>query len=113
VETLGPAEFAGEELRRPGTVVVAFLAEWCPFCVDFKPEFEARAEASRVAFAYADLTEYANPLWEQFAVEVVPTVVAFEGGRATWRVDGIRGRGIPLPKLDAQLRPWAKGSVTA
>ncbi|MFI5413231.1 MAG: protein disulfide isomerase family protein, partial [Candidatus Lutacidiplasmatales archaeon] len=39
METLTAADFRKTQLLRDGTWVVAFLADWCPFCRSFRPEF--------------------------------------------------------------------------
>lgn len=111
METLPPDDFEGDRLRRPGRAVVAFVAEWCPFCRSFFPEFAARAAGSGVPFAYADISDEEDPRWERFGIEVVPTVLGFEEGRIAWRVDGIFHQGMPWGQLDPALRRWSGEAV--
>jgi thioredoxin 1 len=101
VERVGVEAFEGEGLRRPGTVAVAFLADWCPFCRVFAPEFERLAEDGGPATLVADVTDEASPLWDRFRIEVVPTVVVFHDGQAIFRADGVPGQGLGAEALAA------------
>jgi thioredoxin 1 len=99
VETVSASAFDEDRLHRAGLWAVAFVADWCPFCREFLPRFEARATSSGAGLLFADVTDEASPLWEEFDLEVVPTVVAFRDGTAIGRLDGILGRGIADPAL--------------
>jgi thioredoxin 1 len=101
LERLGAADFDGVRLRRSGTWGVGFLAEWCPFCRSFEPKFEGLAGTTPAHLAIADVTDEESPLWERFSVEVVPTVIVFRDGEATFRRDGRLGRGLGEPDLQA------------
>ncbi len=84
---VGPEAFDGRSLLRPGVWAVAFLADWCPYCREFAPEFAGLAGPGR-ALAVADLTDDDAPLWERFEVEIVPSVIVFRDGEAVLRIDG-------------------------
>jgi thioredoxin 1 len=102
LERLDERAFDGKKLLRPGTRAVAFLAEWCGFCRDFGPQF---AEiGTRPQLAVADLTDLNSPLWEEFEVQVVPTVVVFRDGRPVLRRDGVAGEGLSAADLAAIRR---------
>jgi thioredoxin 1 len=101
MERLGAEAFEGDRLRRGGTWAVAFLADWCPYCRAFAPEFERLQESGQFELAEADLTDEESPLWNQFAVEVVPTIVAFREGKVIFRRDGILGQGLSTADLAA------------
>jgi thioredoxin 1 len=107
MERLGPEAFEGARLARRGTWVVAFLADWCPFCRAFAPDFEALQGAGPFEIAVADVSDENNPLWERFDVEVIPTLVAFRDGAAVFRRDGRSGRGLGTPDLKALQRALA------
>jgi thioredoxin 1 len=100
LDRVGPGEFDGERLKRQGVVAVAFLADWCPFCRAFEPEFARLAERG-IRLLVADVTPEESPLWERFQVEVVPTVVVFRSGQAVFRADGVPGRGLDAAALAA------------
>ena len=99
METFTPDRFDGQVLRRPGRYAVVFTADWCPFCRSFLPEFSSLAGPG-FDVARVDLTDLSNPLWEQFEVEVVPTVIVFREGRITLRVDGVAGVGLGPRDVD-------------
>ncbi|MGA9839706.1 MAG: thioredoxin domain-containing protein [Thermoplasmata archaeon] len=109
MERLGPDAFQGDRLRRPGVWAVAFVADWCPFCRSFVPEFENLRGSGTFEIATADLTEDDDPLWEQFGVEVVPTVVVFRDGAVVFRRDGRLGRGLGASDLSALRGALTKG----
>jgi thioredoxin 1 len=98
---IGPAEFDGERLRRPGTVAVAFLADWCPFCRRFEPEFAQLPGGQAYRLVVADLTSEASPLWDRFRIEIVPTVIVYRDGRSVFRADGVAGQGLGARDLAA------------
>jgi thioredoxin 1 len=100
LERLGAEAFHGRRLNRSGTWAVAFLADWCPFCRRFVPEFAALA-GHGFGIAVADVTSDQSPLWEQFGIEVIPTVIVFRNGTATFRADGRYMEGLDSQDLDA------------
>jgi len=92
---LTAADFEGSALKTARSLAVVFTASWCPFCSDFTPMFKSTLTENQLPYGSVDLTSYNNPLWETFQIEVVPTVVIFENGKVTYRVDGVYGRGLP------------------
>lgn len=103
--------FENDHLRRPGTWIVAFLADWCPFCHRFLPLFDALAGDDGFRLAVGDVTSEESPLWESFHIDVVPTVVVFREGRPVFRADGILGVGLPREALE-QARSAARSPPT-
>jgi len=97
----GTAAFEGRRLRRPGVVAVAFLADWCPFCRAFRPHFSRLGRNEGWSALVADVSSEENPLWDEFHLEVLPTVVVFREGRAILRVDGVPGVGLGRSDLRA------------
>jgi thioredoxin len=93
-ERVGAEAFDGHRLRRTGTWVVAFLADWCPFCRAFEPQFEELAARSGPSLLIADVSDESSPLWERFGLDVVPTVVVFRAGEPMFRADGVLGQGL-------------------
>ncbi|MCA1814722.1 MAG: thioredoxin family protein [Halobacteriales archaeon] len=103
-----PADGFDERLRTLGRVAVLFTADWCPHCRRFEPEFAA---AQGLPLARADISdEEGDARWEQFGIQVVPTIIVFDDGKPVARLDGVLGRGISAPQLrmflDAQRRAW-------
>ncbi|MGD0718950.1 MAG: thioredoxin family protein [Thermoplasmata archaeon] len=114
MERWGAEAFRGERLDRPGDWGVCFLAEWCPFCIDYLRRFKKLDGAADFPIAVADVTDLESPLWEIFRLDVVPTLVAFRGGTAIWRKDGVHMVGLreeDLGELRAALsRPHPRGT---
>jgi thioredoxin 1 len=104
VQTL-PREDFEEHTAKLGTVVVAFLAEWCPFCTRFEDAFQgAAARHAGTPFAIADISDDdTDPRWDKYGIRVVPTVIVFRDGRPAARIDGILGRGIAPAELEQGL----------
>ena len=87
-------DFSQDRAHRSGLWAVAFLADWCPFCRSFRPEFEALEGRHPFSVARVDLTSEESLLWDTFRIEVVPTVALFRDGLLVWRRDGRRLRGL-------------------
>jgi len=100
VPTLEPTAFRGTDLDRAGTVAVAFVADWCPFCRRFDPEF-AELQGQGFELARADLSSESSSLWDDFHIEVVPTVIVFRDGRTIFRADGRYGHGLDERDMSA------------
>ena len=92
---LGPSDFEGQRLKKNGTLAVLFAAEWCHLCRSFRSIFNSALSGKGMAGALADLSDPENPLWEQFGIDVVPTVMVFKEGEVVYRKDGMLGRGLP------------------
>jgi thioredoxin-like negative regulator of GroEL len=85
-----------EEHAKPHKqVLVLFCASWCPFCREFFAPFAkavAKYSFDKVLRVYIDDND--NPLWEDYDIEAVPTVMLFEQGKATHRLDAQLGFGL-------------------
>jgi hypothetical protein len=107
-DRLDASAFRADRLDRPGTWAVAFLDDNCPFCREFGPRFSSLAGGGEYRVARADVTDYASPLWDDFRLEVVPTVVLFRNGTAFDRWDGTLGLGLSeadLERIRSALAP--------
>ncbi len=93
-------DFVDGELKRTGLIVVMFYADWCPFCMVFKPTFEGFAAKESVDCGEVNISHYDDPLWEQFQIQVVPSVLVFRDGELIKRKDGVRFRGLQKADLD-------------
>ena len=49
------------------------------------------------------IDEEENPLWEAYKIDIVPTVIFFESGKALRRLDGRAGVGLTGKDLAAAL----------
>ena len=91
-----------ERLQAGDRVVVLFYASWCPFCARFLPIFQRHAgmvEGMHFVLAQDD----AEMLAPRYDVKVYPTVLLFEKGALSERLDGAAGVGLNEEKLLAFL----------
>ena len=82
-------------LKQNKQVLALFCSTWCPFCRSFFPAFNkgiAKYSFGRVIRVY--LEDDDNPLWEEYSVESVPTVILFEKAQVSSRLDARLGSGL-------------------
>jgi thiol-disulfide isomerase/thioredoxin len=80
-------------------VVALFYASWGPFCVKVLPAFQksTQGEGRHLIVVQDDQETMA----ETYAVKVYPTLLCFEKGAVTRRLDGVLGIGISEKDLKA------------
>jgi thioredoxin 1 len=85
------------ELSKSKKVMVLFYATWCPFCVRFVPTFDEEIAPFKFDHVvHALLDDYDNPLWDDYDISAVPTIILFEDGKVSKRLDGKLGRGLSV-----------------
>ena len=99
-----PDAFKRTVVQAEQPTVVMFWATWCPFCRRFKQEFERLASSRPWRFAAVYLDDEDNPLWDDYAVDVVPTLALFREGKLVDRLDGVLGYGIDRKMVDDFVR---------
>jgi thioredoxin 1 len=81
-----------EMLKTRNRVIVLIYASWCPFCMSFLPVFSRYSrEMADHCFMVKDDRE---TIADKYEVDVVPTVLFFENGVVSKRLDGILGVGL-------------------
>lgn len=96
-----------KELHKNGKVLVLFYASWCPFCTRFVPVFDKKVVNLKVgSVIHVVLDDYDNPLWDEYEVEAVPTVIFFEQGKVSRRLDGRFGVGLNEKQLSLWLQEF-------
>jgi len=102
LETTGKEELG--KIVAAGKAAVLFYAGWCPDCSRFMPVFDAAAAKAKVKVkvAKARIDEDENPIWDDYKIERVPTVVLFEDGKEKMRVEEKGGK-IDGKKLEKML----------
>ncbi len=75
------------------TAFVLFYAAWCPFCQRFLPVFERLARDYEESF-FRILFDGNEDLFDEYSVEVYPSVILFRAGTPAVRLDGIAGVGL-------------------
>lgn len=88
-----------KELQNKDKVFVLFYETWCPFSQRFLPIFSkfSKTETRECIEVIAD---YKLKLCDQFLVEVFPTVLFFEKGKVSKRLDGQAGIGLNKQDLE-------------
>jgi len=85
-------------LKTKSMVFVLFYASWCPFSQKFLPIFEKYAQENSQSCLRVKIDDKAK-LCEKYSVDVVPTVLLFERGAVTKRLDGTPGAGLDEKQL--------------
>ena len=85
-------------LRDKSRVFVLFYASWCPFSQRFLPVFEKQEKANPQICMRVKIDDKVK-LREKYEVDVVPTVLLFESGTVTKRLDGEPGAGLNEKQL--------------
>lgn len=100
---LSREDLQAKVLRTGKPFVVLFTTTWCPFCRCFEPVYKAYASRSRLDFAAVYLDELESPLWNEYHIDVVPTIAFFNEGEILKRIDGIPGVGLSENDLSSFL----------
>ena len=82
-------------LKHNKQVLALYCSSWCPFCRSFFPAFNkgiTKHKFERVIRVY--LEDDDNPLWEEYSVEAVSTVILFEKAQVLSRFDAGLGDGL-------------------
>jgi thioredoxin 1 len=83
------------QLSQSKKVVALFYASWCPFCRSFLSVFGKYAQTTDFAvFLRVKIDEDDNPLWEIYSLEAVPSIILFENGKVSRRLDCELGAGL-------------------
>lgn len=85
-----------------GKHLVLFYASWCPDCQFFLPEFNSIAAKFKGTAMKARIDDEANPIWDSYKIERVPTLILFEDGKELARA-AEKGGSIPESELNKLL----------
>jgi thioredoxin 1 len=92
-----------KELNANKKVVTLFYASWCPFCRSFLSVFAKHAEQDKTGlFLRVKIDEDENPMWETYSIAAVPSVILFENGKLSRRLDCELGAGL----TERQFSKW-------
>jgi thioredoxin 1 len=100
---LGSPEELDEAIRTRDKLMILFYASWCPFSRAFLTTYQDHAAAGDPCYARI-IVDDGDPLVDQYAIEVFPTVLFFEKGRLVQRLDGAYHRGLSQAQLEEFAR---------
>lgn len=91
------------QLAKNKRVLALFCASWCPYCRRFLPVFDENV-SNRVfnLVLRVRVDDYDNPLWDEYSIGAVPTVLLFDEGKVCRRLDGRFGYGLG----ENQFKEW-------
>jgi thioredoxin 1 len=93
----------GAQLKENKTVLAVFYSTWCPYCVRFMPSFNDQIGKSKFEnVVHVILDDDDNLLWDEYNIVAVPTIIYFEDGKVSNRLDGRLGLGLS----GTQLQKW-------
>ena len=96
------------ELKKNKTVLALFYSSWCSYCVRFVPTFDKKAVSLCFeSVIHVLLDDYDNPLWDNYDISAVPTVILFEEGKVSKRLDGRLGLGLSEGKFKVWIEEFA------
>jgi thiol-disulfide isomerase/thioredoxin len=88
------------QLERADKAFILFYESWCPFSRRFLPIFEKFAEKERRQCIQV-VADFKMELCDKYSIEVFPTVLFFEKGQVTKRLDGHAGEGLSKKELES------------
>jgi thiol-disulfide isomerase/thioredoxin len=92
-------------LQNNKRVLALFYASWCPYCRIFLPVFDKNASKRGFNLILrVKVDDYDNPLWDEYSIGAVPTVLFFDEEKVCRRLDGRFGYGLS----EKQLKEWLK-----
>ena len=93
------------ELAKSKRVLVLFYASWCSYCMRFVPFFEEKVSEQKFeSVIHVLLDDYDSPLWDEYGISAVPTIILFEGGKISKRLDGRLGTGLKEERFSVWLQ---------
>ncbi len=95
-----------KDLKAPGSKVVLFAAEWCGYCRRFISMIKSShsSEVNAQNFIIVNVDSEDRSLWDQYHIDLVPTLVVFKDGREVFRRDARAGIGLQEKDLDDALK---------
>jgi thioredoxin len=82
-------------LKAHPKAVALFYSSWCPFCRSFISVFDRHARTpANHAYIKVQIDDDDNPMWETYVLDAVPSLILFENGDVSKRLDCVRGVGL-------------------
>jgi thioredoxin-like negative regulator of GroEL len=88
-----------------GRVLALFSSSRCPFCQRFVKVFDTHVTKCKVDLkVHVNMDDHNSPLWDEFNVDAVPTLILFENGTIKSQLDANLGVGL----TEKQFTEWIK-----
>jgi thiol-disulfide isomerase/thioredoxin len=84
-------------LKTNDRVIALIYASWCPFCRRFLPVFQQYAQEEQKYFLCVQDDE--GIIGEKYSIDIFPSVLFFEKGSISKRLDGKPGVGLSEKQL--------------
>ncbi len=92
-----------KQLNQNKRVLALFSSSWCPFCQRFAKAFNTNVSNCKVDLVLrVNMDDYDSPLWDEYDVDAVPTLILFENGEIKSRLDAGSGTGL----TEKQFTDW-------
>lgn len=96
-----------KHLKANRKVIALFYSSWCPFCRNFLSVFDLHTRNSgAITYLKVRIDEDENPLWETYSLEAVPSIILFENGQVSKRLDCKLGAGLNEKQFVKWLRTF-------
>ena len=83
------------QLSKSKNVLALFYSTWCPYCSRFLPIFNKHIATQPFKdIVHVILDDDDNPLWDEYDISAVPTIIYFEDGKVSDRLDARLGLGL-------------------
>ncbi len=79
-------------LKDKDKIIALVYASWCPFCRRILPVFQEIAQDKQRN--YLLVAEYEENIAEEYTIDVFPTLLFFNKGKVSLRLDGKPGVGL-------------------
>jgi len=94
-----------KQLNQNKQVLALFSSSWCPFCQRFANAFNSNLSKCKFdLILLVNMNDYDSPLWDEYDVNAVPTLILFEKGEIKSRLDAGSGTGLN----EKQFLDWLK-----
>ena len=90
-------------VRTKDGVFILFYASWCPFSMGFLPVYEKHAAGRDERFCRITL-DGNEDLFDEYGIQVYPTVLYFKGGKVDKRLDGQHMAGLQEKQLTTLIK---------
>lgn len=102
---IGREELERDVLKSGKPSVVVFAAKWCGYCKKFFPIIDAYPPtAGAPELSVVDTDSDDGSLWDEYSINVVPTIVVYRDGKEMFKREGRFGSGLGRADLEEAIK---------